>query len=318
MKKRLGCLFLMACLLFASCSPKEKSPSPPLPIREEGYDAQTASRYFIEQRDEKQEGEVTKQDSARLWYLTNALYNADDTVFVEECTPPEGSHFAGSAGKFLDFEEATRYLFTSRGREQLLSVQIGGAPYFYKAEDGAIYHLGPWKTGYSYEKAMTGCRIISGSKDKAQVEVSYRVMGPMEWEGEYPEAFATMFLQKEDGHWKVDSYNFPEGVYPEEFTVTEEVRIQLAAGDEETALSDAAQKEKVICWLEGLMEGEYVKEAPPQENITVEAVDNGRVYDVSFGPDGRVWDNLWADGEWLQYRLDPQIYQELQGLFGTK
>ena len=89
-----------------------------------------------------------------------------------------------------------------------------GAPYLYKAEDGAVYHLGPYKTGYSYQQAMTGCRIISSGKDNAQVEVSYQVMAPLDWDGERPEAFATMFLQKEDGRWKVDSYNFPEGIYP--------------------------------------------------------------------------------------------------------
>lgn len=58
--------------------------------------------------------------------------------------------------------------------------------------------------------------------------------------------------------------------------------------------------------------GVLVQEAPPQDSITVKAVDNGRVYHVSVGPDGRAWDTLYAEGEWFLYQTDPEIYQELQ------
>ena len=44
----------------------------------------------------------------------------------------------------------------------------------------------------------------------------------------------------------------------------------------------------------------------------MKAVDNGRVYHVSVGPDGRAWDTLYAEGEWFLYQTDPEIYQELQ------
>lgn len=345
-KKHPLCFVLAICLLFGGCAPKEEQPAPSLPIYEstgrseavsrnselteedqpepslpiyESTDrseavsqyVETTAQYFIEQRDEPRNGELTEADVTRLWYLTNTLYDADDMAFVKEVYEPVGAPF-GSVSKFLDFEEATRYLFTSHGLEQLISAQVGGAPYLYKAEDGAVYHLGPYKTGYSYQQAMTGCRIISSGKDNAQVEVSYQVMAPLDWDGERPEAFATMFLQKEDGRWKVDSYNFPEGIYPEEFTVTEEVRIQLIAGEKEVTLSDTARKDRITECLRSLTEGVLVQEAPPQDSITVKAVDNDRVYHVSVGPDGRAWDTLYAEGEWFLYQTDPEIYQELQ------
>ena len=317
-KKRLFSFTLLICLLLAGCAPKEDPPTSPLPIYEStnrseavSRHIETTTRYFIEQRDEVRNGELTEADVTRLWYLANTLYDADDTAFVKEVYEPVGAPF-GSVSQFLDFEEATRYLFTNHGLEQLISAQIGGAPYLYKAEDGAVYHLGPWKTGYAYQQVMTGCRIISGGKDSAQVEVSYQVMAPLDWDGERPEAFATMFLQKEDDRWKVDGYNFPEGIYPDEFTITEEVRVQLITGEKELTLSNTVQKERIAEFLRGLTGGTLVQEAPPQDSIAIKAVDNGRVYHVSVGADGRVWDTLYAEEEWFLYQSNLGIYQELQ------
>lgn len=338
-KNRLLCLGLVLCLLLAGCSaqrgesessqssesgsqtsePAEEKPA--LPIQDstgwsEGMAQiiETAAEYFIEQRDGVSDGELTEADVTRLWYLVNTLYDADDVAFTDEmAAPPEGVP-AGILSKFVDFDEATRYLFTSHGLEQLLSAEMAGEPYIYQAENGEVYHRGPYKTGYSYQNAMTGYRVVSSSPDSAQVEVSWRIAAPLDWEGECPEAFTTLVLKREDNRWKVDSYNFPEASYPEEFTITEEIRVKLTDGTKETTLSDAAEKEQIVARLRELTLGTVVKEAPAQDCIAIEAVDNGAVYHMSVAPDGRVWDTLYADGEWVLYQADSSFYQELQSL----
>ena len=112
----------------------------------------------------------------------------------------------------------------------------------------------------------------------------------------------------------MDSYNFPEASYPEEFTITEEIRVKLTDGEQETTLSDAAEKEQIVARLRELTLGTVVQEAPAQDCIAIEAVDDGAIYHRSVAPDGRVWDTLYADGEWVLYQADPSFYQELQSL----
>lgn len=78
------------------------------------------------------------------------------------------------------------------------------------------------------------------------MEVSWRIAAPLDWEGERPEAFTTLVLKREDNRWKVDSYNFPEASYPEEFTITEEIRVKLTDGTQETTLSDAQKRNRLL------------------------------------------------------------------------
>ena len=35
---------------------------------------------------------------------------------------------------------------------------------------------------------------------------------------------------------------------------------------------------------------------------------------MSVASDGRVWDTLYAEEEWVLYQTDPSLYQELQEL----
>lgn len=343
-KKRLLSLGLVLCLLLAGCSagreqsgqpepsqssrPESSSQSsdmpeeePELPIRDttgwsEGMTqiVEKVSRYYTEQRDKVCEGELAEEDVARVWYLVNTIYDADDMAFVDETAePPEGVS-AGILSRFLDFEEATRYLFTDHGMEQLLSAEMAGAPYIYKAENGEVYHRGPYKTGYAYQNTMTGYRVISSDGDSVRIEVSRKIMAPLDWEKERPETYTTLYLKREDGRWKVDSYNFPDASYPEEFTITEELRVTLTAGEKETALSNADAKEQVMARLRELTQGTTVREAPPEDCIAVQATGDNAFYCVSVAPDGRVWDTLYAEEEWVLYQADPAFYQELQAL----
>ena len=337
-KNRLLCLGLVLCLLLTGCLREEEQSQssqsetdsqssgtsqekPDLPIRNGAglseavaQRAETTARYFIEQRDQVQDGPLTEADVTRLWYLVNTLYDADDIAFVDDMTEVPDDIPTGITSRFLDFKEATQYLFTSHGLEQLLAAQMAGTPYIYQAPNGDVYHRGPYKTGYSYQQVMTGYQIVSSDQDSAQVEVSWQIMGPLDWEKERPEAFTTLYLKREDSRWKVDGYNFPEATYPEEFTISEEIRVKLTDGEKSVSLSDTAEKEQIVARLGELTAGTLVQEAPPQDCIAVQAVDNGRVYHMSVASDGRVWDTLYAEEEWVLYQTDPSLYQELQEL----
>ena len=102
-KKHPLCFVLAICLLFGGCAPEEEQPAPSLPIYEstgrseavsrnselteedqpepslpiyESTDrseavsqyVETTAQYFIEQRDEPRNGELTEADVTRLWY----------------------------------------------------------------------------------------------------------------------------------------------------------------------------------------------------------------------------------------------------------
>ena len=189
---RLFSLMLALCLLLAGCTAGQTPPAgsrpesssqssemvqekPPLPIREDMYPAETVAQYFTAQRDEVPAGELTGEVVTRLWYLVNTLYDADDLVFVEDPTEPPEGFSAGMMVRFLDFEEATRYLFTDHGLDQLLAAELAGAPYIHQAENGEVYHRGAYKTGYSYQNAMAGYRVIHSDADSARVECSCTV-----------------------------------------------------------------------------------------------------------------------------------------------
>ena len=161
---------------------------------------------------------------------------------------------------------------------------------------------------------MAGYRVIHSDADSARVEVSWKIMSPIDWEQERPVSFSTLYLKQEDGRWKVDGYNFPDAAYPEEFTIAEEIRFRLTDGEREAALSDAAQKEQLVAQLRALTQGVITGEAPPQGCIAIEAVDNGRVYQMSVSPSGLVWDTLYAQEDWILYQAEPALYQELQAL----
>ena len=275
---------------------------------------ETVSRYFTEQRDPVREGDLTEADVTRLWYLVNTIYDADDVAFVDDMAEPPDGVPAGLLVRFLDFDEATRYLFTSHGLEQLFSAQMAGIPYIYQAKNGEVYHRGPYKTGYSYQNAMTGWRIVGSSQDSAQVEVSWEVQGPLDWNGERPEAYSTLYLKREDDRWKIDGYNFPAASYPEEFTISEETRVTLTGGGREITLSDDAEKERIVAGLRELTMEEVTHEAPTQDCIAIAAVEGSRVFSMLAAPDGRVWDTLFAQDDWILYQADPSFYQELQNL----
>lgn len=315
------CFLAAVCLLLSSCTVENGGPSQPdgessLPICDEAGDYGRAKEYFIQQRDfHNPEAKLTQEDISRLWYLVNALYNADDTIFVDDsfAQPPQGAPSWGTAARFIDFPAVARVLFTQHGEEQFRCAQMGGGPYFYQAEDGSCWHLGPWRTGYCFEDAMTGCIIKSDDGSRAVAEVTYRVPVGMT-EEKQPEAFVTLSFAKEDGRWLIDSYNFPWADYPEEFTAVEEARISLKMGDEAVPVEDTEAVRAIAGYLQEMTPVGYEKELAGENPIMVYAIDNGRVYDLSVAENGTVWDNTEYEEGNLIYTASEELYELLASL----
>lgn len=189
--------------------PTEQKPD--LPINSEGA-ADIAVNYLKEQY--ASAGEANEETQAivqRLWYLANAIYNVEDYNFSVDADKPEQAPDWPSAMKFVDFDALTAHVFTQNGKEQLLSAEIGGAPFIY-ADGGVYYHLGAWKTNALYEEMFKDYKVIDSTDTSMELEITYNLK---DTQGNPTEdRSVSMTIVKENNQWLVDSYLFPDAQYP--------------------------------------------------------------------------------------------------------
>lgn len=195
----------------SQAAPPPTEQKPDLPINSEGA-TDIAVNYLKEQYDSTGDAdEETQAIVQRLWYLANAIYNVEDYNFSVDADKPDQAPDWPSAMKFVDFDTLTAHVFTQNGKQQLLSAEIGGAPYIY-ADNGVYYHLGAWKTNALYEEMFKDYKVTDSTDTSMVLEISYSWKdtqgNPIE------DRSVSMTIVKEDGQWLVDSYLFPDAQYP--------------------------------------------------------------------------------------------------------
>lgn len=163
------------------------------------------------------QGEDITEAAIDLWFAANEVYNVDDTVMFEmgegtQVLTPPGPEFY----ELKNYEAVVDGIFTENGRDQLERTWIGADGItFLQMRDGAMYRLGPWKTGYSYAKTLSGMRVAQAEGNTVVLDVDYiSNLSPdaqMNMETFVPEYRTVPFIiRKVDGIWLVEDYIYPE------------------------------------------------------------------------------------------------------------
>ena len=148
-----------------------------------------------------------------LWYCASEAYNVDDnTLFAvgeERILLEDHPPF----WELLNYDETVSAIFTSNA---LAQYEASDVVLIQKTDDGRVWRLGPWKTGYSYGYALTDLEAISVEPSSMTVRATYETNAGYAGASEDPSYVPTyrtidFSVQKVDGIWYIDDYTFPEG-----------------------------------------------------------------------------------------------------------
>lgn len=143
-----------------------------------------------------------------LWYCASDAYDLDGiTVFQNgewvQLAPDQTTYI-----ELIDYDEVMPRIFTQNAIAQYESSPVVKIQ---RTEDGKVYRLAPWKTGYSYAWAMTDMEAVEVTPERVTVEVIYQKnTGDMASEKQTEYGKVPFTIVKQDGVWLVDSYQYPE------------------------------------------------------------------------------------------------------------
>ncbi len=156
-------------------------------------------------------GNDISRDMILLWMWANEIYNVDDNRMFKM---GKWSRIINDAPEFveiLNYDEVVDKVFTAKGKEMLENAPI---THIVK-QNGRVYRLGPYKTGYFYSAALDDMQVKEMSSDRIVFTVKY-VRNP----GYVVEADNTSYVPEYDyidfpvvksgGRWLVDDYIFIE------------------------------------------------------------------------------------------------------------
>lgn len=147
-----------------------------------------------------------------LWYCASDAYDVDGmTVFQNG----DWVSLLDNHPQFIeltDYAEVIPTIFTPRAIAQY---EASDVVVIQKTEDGKVYRLGPWRTGYSYAYALTGIQATEVTENRITAQVTYiknpGYAGAYEDPAYVPEYDTVPFtVVKQDGIWLVDDYLYPE------------------------------------------------------------------------------------------------------------
>ncbi len=149
-----------------------------------------------------------------LWYCASEAYNVDDAIFF---TLGESARLSENYPEFYEltnYAEKIQSVFTPNAIAQYEASDVTAIQ---KTEDGRVWRLGPWRTGYSYGFALTGLEAVDTSLDRMTIRATYETNegGIMrEEDPDYVPNYRTVdfTVVKADGVWYVDDYTYPESV----------------------------------------------------------------------------------------------------------
>ncbi len=153
-----------------------------------------------------------------LWYCASEAYDVDDTVLfsigdmesILDTYPP--------FYELLNYEETISKIFTP---EAIAVYESSPVVVIQKTEDGKVWRLGPWKTGYAYGFALSDLETVSATKDQVVLRAIYETndggIDRYENPNYQPNYDSVNFtIQKIDGVWYVSDYTYPEAPFPAE------------------------------------------------------------------------------------------------------
>ena len=151
-----------------------------------------------------------------LWWAANAVYDVDDVILFEMGDQTRLRDDMPDFYELINYNEIMPKIFTQHGIQQVEQTCIGSTKPFIQKQDGKVYRLGPWKTGYSYNMAMTDMQVKEAAQNRVTLTVKYElplgyVPDPESNEQVEPEYGTVDFtIAKINGIWLVDDYVFVE------------------------------------------------------------------------------------------------------------
>src|SRR5699024_1439819 len=105
-----------------------------------------------------------------LWYCASAAYDVDDTVLF-----PDGSYemLRDDMPMFYelnDYEATIGSIFTPEARAAFEASEVTRIT---RTADGRVWRLGPWRTGYAYELALSGLEPVSTAPGRVTLRAWY-------------------------------------------------------------------------------------------------------------------------------------------------
>ena len=187
-----------------------------------------------------------------LWYCASAAYNVDDTVLF-----PDGSYemLRDDMPMFYelnDYEATIGSIFTPEARAAFEASEVTRIT---RTADGRVWRLGPWRTGYAYELALSGLEPVSSAPGRVTLRAWYETnAGGIERDTDpayVPHYRPVNFtLEQVDGIWYVAEYTYPETAFSAEYAaalqaVTEAIQAAYpgAVVDSDLLLEDSAAGE---------------------------------------------------------------------------
>ena len=149
-----------------------------------------------------------------LWYCASAAYDVDDMVLFpwqDTTTFSDGSVYYD----LPDYDRVIRSIFTP---EAIEAYEASDVVRIQKTDDGRVWRLGPWKTGYSYAMALSGLQAVSVEPDRMVIRAAYETMdGGIDRDEDpaYVPSYRTVdfTVEKTDGIWYVAEYTYPEEAF---------------------------------------------------------------------------------------------------------
>ena len=147
-----------------------------------------------------------------LWYCASDAYDVDGNVVFENGQWVSLQENLPEFVELKDYDQVIHKIFTPNAIAQFESSDV---VLIQKTQDGAVYRLAPWRTGYSYAYAMTDIQAKEVSENKITAVVTYEknagYAGAWEDPAYVPQYDTVEFtVVCQDGIWLVDSYTYPE------------------------------------------------------------------------------------------------------------
>ena len=203
-------VLLMAALAGCGGNPPSSSQAPP-----EEYVKRYPGEYYTELSDyssihvEDKDGGDISPIAIDLWYAANEIYDVDDMKMFDMEYSDTILHNT-AYNELYNYDAVVGDVFTQAAIAQLEGAGLNDImePLIVK-QDGKTYRKAPYKTGYSYSRALTDMQVKERTGERVTLAVTY-TFTDHKINDDVPADFT---IANVDGIWLVDDYVCP-GTHP--------------------------------------------------------------------------------------------------------
>ena len=230
MKNIKSVILVVALLALVGCngSPSNSDQAPP-----EDYVNRYPGEYNTEISDysniqiKDNEGNDISHIAIDLWYAANEIYNVDDMKMFEigEYETNLMEYDIPQSNELVNYYAIVENIFTQNGITQLEQTRLGasdGSAPLIRKQDGKVYRMGAWKSGYSFANALTDMQVKEFTGNKITLAVTYASINR-----DNTTVTVDFTITIVDGTWLVDDYVYPESFIEQPIYDEAEIKAQF-------------------------------------------------------------------------------------------